>query len=346
MEAAVHKRNLESSILFMQQDHAATLKALHEEIHKLQKRCTDLTFQLTMHGINVEDEGDVDSRLTQVHQQLQQSQEHESSLASQLTQGTHKLQRLEQELRMGKKRHMDEMRQATHNISSLKAEVEAKANNIAFLTTELHRLKVKHKVAEEGGGVGVQGGDSGGVPTIVRRKQYGGHHLPVPPPSRDRLTNSARMMRHREAHPLTSPSARRVAPTPTIGTGPITGAEAEALARSLRVTSASTRSSGSESPDITPFMHRDMAETGVAAVVGVKKPAPLPPIASSHPGLGERDPPLNKGDLQHLVVAQRGGRRALPRPRPPTPEVTTLAVDQVSDTKWNRPSQSHSSEYN
>ena len=39
-EAAVHKRNLESSILFMQQEHAATLKALHEEIQKLQKRCT------------------------------------------------------------------------------------------------------------------------------------------------------------------------------------------------------------------------------------------------------------------------------------------------------------------
>lgn len=39
-EAAVHKRNLESSILFMQQEHATTLKALHEEIQKLQKRCT------------------------------------------------------------------------------------------------------------------------------------------------------------------------------------------------------------------------------------------------------------------------------------------------------------------
>jgi hypothetical protein len=40
MEAAVHKRNLESSILFMQQDHATTLKALHDEIQKLQKKCT------------------------------------------------------------------------------------------------------------------------------------------------------------------------------------------------------------------------------------------------------------------------------------------------------------------
>ena len=39
-QAAIHKRNLESSILFMQQEHAGTLKALHEEIQKLQKKCS------------------------------------------------------------------------------------------------------------------------------------------------------------------------------------------------------------------------------------------------------------------------------------------------------------------
>lgn len=43
-QEAIHKRNLESSILFMQQEHAATLKALHEEIQKLQKKCTGNIF--------------------------------------------------------------------------------------------------------------------------------------------------------------------------------------------------------------------------------------------------------------------------------------------------------------
>ena len=33
-------RNREVSILFMQQEHATTLKGLHEEIEKLQKRCS------------------------------------------------------------------------------------------------------------------------------------------------------------------------------------------------------------------------------------------------------------------------------------------------------------------
>lgn len=38
-QVETEKRNLESSLLFMQQEHSTTLKALHEEISKLQKRC-------------------------------------------------------------------------------------------------------------------------------------------------------------------------------------------------------------------------------------------------------------------------------------------------------------------
>lgn len=52
-QAAVHKRNLESSILFMQTEHAQTLKGLHEEIKNLQKKCSgnwQKTSFLTMHS--------------------------------------------------------------------------------------------------------------------------------------------------------------------------------------------------------------------------------------------------------------------------------------------------------
>nr|KAG5713146.1 hypothetical protein BaRGS_007673 [Batillaria attramentaria] len=180
-----------------------------------------------------------------------------------------------------KKRHLDEMRNASQTISGLKAEVEAKSNNIAFLTTELHRLKVKqkmdHSAISAGGGTSQQQqqpviADPG--PSIVRRAhpQYG--HLPAPP--RDMLTNSTRM-RHRGAHTVASPSVRR-----GVGFGIIasssatnTSGEGEMMARSLRVTSASARSSGSESPDISPFVHRDVDKS--VPVVEVKKPAPLLP---------------------------------------------------------------------
>ena len=39
-EAVIQRRNLESEVLFLRQEHAKTLKGLHEEIKVLQKRCT------------------------------------------------------------------------------------------------------------------------------------------------------------------------------------------------------------------------------------------------------------------------------------------------------------------
>jgi hypothetical protein len=41
-QAAIHKRNLDSAILFMQQEHAETLKGLHKEIENLQKKCSGI----------------------------------------------------------------------------------------------------------------------------------------------------------------------------------------------------------------------------------------------------------------------------------------------------------------
>ena len=38
--AGMREKNLESAVLFMQTEHASTLKALHEEIQHLQKRCS------------------------------------------------------------------------------------------------------------------------------------------------------------------------------------------------------------------------------------------------------------------------------------------------------------------
>lgn len=340
MQAAVHKRNLESSILFMQQEHATTLKALHEEIHRLQKKCTDLTFHLTMNGINIEDSGDVDSRLQVVHSQLQESQKKKNDLEKQLEEKNGRVQLLEQELRSQKKRHLDEMRNTTQIISSLKAEVEAKSNNIAFLTTELHRLKVKQKI-DHSGGLGVGGSTNqlqSIIPdpghSIVRHTHSQYSHVPAPP--RDMLTNSGRI-RTRASHTVASPSVRR-----GVGVGVIasssatnTGTEGDLMSRGLRVTSASARSSGSESPDITPFIHRDVDKP--VPMVEVKKPA-LPPIAVASAS-------KQVSQVHQVVIAPRG-RHGVTRARPSTPEITTLAVDQVGDANWNRPPESHSSEYN
>ncbi|KAL8584766.1 hypothetical protein ACOMHN_035685 [Nucella lapillus] len=299
------RRNLESSILFIQQEQAATLKALHEEIHKLQSKCTDLTFQLTINGVNVEENGDADSRLTEIHSQLTTSQSQKSLLESQLSGQNQKIQQLTQELRTLKKRHLDETRDAEQTISGLKAEVEAKGSNIAYLTSELHRLKLAP------GAEPLDPATAGKVDPRVKAKprpspQYS--HLPTPP--RDLLTNSARM--HQRGA--------------TLATAPRSGV------RRVGALTAACVASASNPPDIRPFMQRDL-DMAVTAVE-VKKPAPLPPIAGSRSAVKERE--------LHRVVLSKGGKLT----RAMVPEVATLAVDQINDVSWKRPSQPHSCEHN
>uniref|UniRef100_D6RJ58 Coiled-coil domain containing 92 n=1 Tax=Mus musculus TaxID=10090 RepID=D6RJ58_MOUSE len=38
----------QKNLLFLQREHASTLKGLHAEIRRLQQHCTDLTYELTL----------------------------------------------------------------------------------------------------------------------------------------------------------------------------------------------------------------------------------------------------------------------------------------------------------
>lgn len=38
----------QKNVLFLQREHASTLKGLHAEIRRLQQHCTDLTYELTL----------------------------------------------------------------------------------------------------------------------------------------------------------------------------------------------------------------------------------------------------------------------------------------------------------
>uniref|UniRef100_A0A1I8GTC0 CCDC92 domain-containing protein n=1 Tax=Macrostomum lignano TaxID=282301 RepID=A0A1I8GTC0_9PLAT len=48
MEAESRIRSLESSILYLQEQHAETLRGLHQEMSRLQTKCSELNFRLSM----------------------------------------------------------------------------------------------------------------------------------------------------------------------------------------------------------------------------------------------------------------------------------------------------------
>ncbi|ESO91625.1 hypothetical protein LOTGIDRAFT_68180, partial [Lottia gigantea] len=130
----------ESSILFIQQEHADTLKALHLEINQLQKKCTDLTFQLTMHGLNIED-SDTNNKYQELKKELDEKVLLLKQKDSQLVSKDEKIKELEQTAKVYKKKYLDESRKQAEIVNKLKADVETKSCTVAYLTSKLHQSK-------------------------------------------------------------------------------------------------------------------------------------------------------------------------------------------------------------
>lgn len=398
---------MESSILFMQQEHAAILKGLHEEISRLQKRCTDLTFQLTMHGFSIDEPGSSDNRMQQVQQELESSRTRITTLEKELADKDKKVERLETEARSQRKRWLDESRAQSQLMNTLRAELEAKANNIAYLTTELHRLKQKNKSQEQGepsngmtGGPNEGRGKSSqradpGVPSQPgylhpdsAKKSHPQHFMPAPPQREKTLGPGSAMTRIRRSgghtRSLAGGSAGHNAGM-VMATGKSIGHPASADAHlvgrqhntclnSAGAVSATTiannpnhklrlssgRSSGSESPDITPFLPQTSKDDALIHDLAGKQAPVLPPIPVS--GGSPRDPIAEVGGLQHQgyqghhpvlvhkVVSSTSQHRQLKASSSKTEAaVVTLAVENAAapgDATWALAHESRSSEYN
>ncbi|KAK3781070.1 hypothetical protein RRG08_010081 [Elysia crispata] len=417
-ESAIQKRNMESSILFMQQEHAAILKGLHEEIGRLQKRCTDLTFQLTMHGLTIDESGSVDSQMQQVQQELESSRTRITTLEKQLADRDKRVERLETEARSQRKRWLDESRAQSQVMNTLRAELEAKANNIAYLTTELHRLKQKSRSQEQGESGNGQAGGSGDVNKYSQRPEPGApsqpgylhpdsgkkahpqHFVPAPPQREKTLGPGSAMTRIRRSgshtRSLASGSAGNsgmvMATGKSIGHHPAS-ADAHLTGRQQHQTTlnsagavsataisnnpnhplrlSSGRSSGSDSPDITPFLPPASKEDALLQDLAGKQAPVLPPIPVGGGG-SPRDPVPEVGShhqhqgyqgslgagghhpvLVHKVVSSTSQHRQLKAGTTTSSKaeaaLVTLAVENAAappDTAWALAQESRGSEYN
>ncbi|PNI57282.1 CCDC92 isoform 5, partial [Pan troglodytes] len=60
----------QKNLLFLQREHASTLKGLHSEIRRLQQHCTDLTYELTVKSS--EQTGDGTSRSSELKKRCEE----------------------------------------------------------------------------------------------------------------------------------------------------------------------------------------------------------------------------------------------------------------------------------
>ncbi|KAI8494746.1 Coiled-coil domain of unknown function [Branchiostoma belcheri] len=111
-------RSAQSSILFMQQEHAKTLKGLHEEMHKLQKKCAELTFQLAMETTSTPDEDYFRKKSVGLEKELKQKDDDWKDVQEQAEKKDKRIEMLEQQLRAQEKKFKDELKLKSTKMAS------------------------------------------------------------------------------------------------------------------------------------------------------------------------------------------------------------------------------------
>ncbi|XP_055023287.2 coiled-coil domain-containing protein 92 [Misgurnus anguillicaudatus] len=318
----------QKNLLFLQQDHANTLKGLHAEIRRLQQHCTDLTYELTMRSSDAGDDGE--ARCRELHQrceelevQLKAKEQENTELLRDLEQKNAMISVLENTIREREKKYLDELKLKSHKLAVLSGELEQRASTIAYLTSQLHATK-KRLLA---------GGASGVSPSVSPVGTFKPSPPPAPAPSGNEKDirqpdTPRRRMRKSLSQPLHSEYTELYRMGATDG---------------RRVV---LRDSLDSMPDPTPFLQaREPAAPVESQAVVRERPSVIPPIVSSTPPApsspahipvppSPRNSPAREGSLPranaHIGVAHRIHRSPSAGGDRPQAEVETLAVDQVN----------------
>ncbi|XP_053328010.1 coiled-coil domain-containing protein 92 [Spea bombifrons] len=297
LEMQLH--SAQKNLLFLQQEHANTLKGLHTEIRRLQQHCTDLTYELmlkssdpTGSGISRSDE--LRMKCEHLEAQLKNKETENDELLKELEQKTAMIMVLENTIKEREKKYLEELKVKSHKLNMLSSELEQRASTIAYLTSQLHATKKKLLT-------------SSGTPEVAPPgSPVMSNYKPSPP--KDKLPDTPR---RRMKKSLSTPLNADFAEVYRLG----------ADGRKIVL-----REPVDAMPDPTPFL---LARQSVDAQIIKERPLVIPPIRSD-----SSSPAKEKKQKAHIGVAHRiPHATAVQSQHVPRPEVETLAVDQVNGSK-------------
>ncbi|XP_074061514.1 coiled-coil domain-containing protein 92 isoform X2 [Macrotis lagotis] len=138
----------QKNLLFLQREHANTLKGLHAEIRRLQQHCTDLTYELTLKNSDQTGEagprgGELKRRCEALEAELRDKEAEKQALLRELEQKEALVAVLEATVKERERKYLEELKLKSHKLSVLSAELEQRAATIAYLTAQLHAAKKK-----------------------------------------------------------------------------------------------------------------------------------------------------------------------------------------------------------
>ncbi|XP_072908122.1 coiled-coil domain-containing protein 92 [Hemitrygon akajei] len=299
LEMQLH--SAQKNLLFLQQEHANTLKGLHSEIRKLQQHCSELAFELTMMSPPPEQAGNGDSRSEELKKkyeeletQLKAKEDENNELLKDLEKKNAVILVLENTMKEREKKYLEELKLKGHKLGMLSSELEQRASTIAYLTSQLHATKKK-----------LMASSSGATDTSSTAGSATSNYKPSPP--KDKMPETPR---RRMKKSLSTPLNSEFAEVYRLGTD----------GRKLVLRSEPLDAM----PDPTPFLQgRGESELHLMK----EKPLPIPPIPSERGSVEQHSPARDKQHKPHHIgVAHRIPHQA-------QAEVEMLAVDQVNDGK-------------
>ncbi|XP_012302565.1 coiled-coil domain-containing protein 92 isoform X2 [Aotus nancymaae] len=289
----------QKNLLFLQREHASTLKGLHAEIRRLQQHCTDLTYELTLKSSEQTGDGtsrssELKKRCEELEVQLKVKEKENAELLKELEQKNAMITVLENTIKEREKKYLEELKAKSHKLTLLSSELEQRAGTIAYLTSQLHAAKKKLMSSS-----GTSDASPSGSPVLASYK---------PAPPKDKLPETPRRRMKKSLSAPLHPEFEEVYRF---------GAESRKLL---------LREPVDAMPDPTPFLlARESAEVHLIK----ERPLVIPPIASDRSS-EQHSPAREKPHKAHVGVAHRIHHAAPPQAQP---EVETLTVDQVNGGK-------------
>uniref|UniRef100_H2ZNC2 CCDC92/74 N-terminal domain-containing protein n=1 Tax=Ciona savignyi TaxID=51511 RepID=H2ZNC2_CIOSA len=255
------------SILFMESEHAATLRGLHKEIQQLQKKCSGLTFELAM-GNGINDSVPDKSREEQLERDVNKLMQEKIKLVQEVEQRDKQYVELEEHARAQERMYLNELKAKNHRITSLVNELDARSNTVAYVTTQLHQARSKlHSIQQQQ----LSNATLAPTPPVAPRRHEGIHRSSKS--MEDGRPGSSRLLRGRHSMPGSRVDSRE-------GSRPNSSS------------SSSKQFEPSPMPDPAPFLRAGSSDAKMT-VYSPKPPSVLPPI---HKKLADttRDPNGNE----------------------------------------------------
>uniref|UniRef100_A0A2I3HWZ8 Coiled-coil domain containing 92 n=1 Tax=Nomascus leucogenys TaxID=61853 RepID=A0A2I3HWZ8_NOMLE len=281
----------QKNLLFLQREHASTLKGLHSEIRRLQQHCTG-----TSGRDGTSRSSELKKRCEELEAQLKVKENENAELLKELEQKNAMITVLENTIKEREKKYLEELKAKSHKLTLLSSELEQRASTIAYLTSQLHAAKKKLMSSS-----GTSDASPSGSPVLASYK---------PAPPKDKLPETPRRRMKKSLSAPLHPEFEEVYRF---------GAESRKLL---------LREPVDAMPDPTPFLlARESAEVHLIK----ERPLVIPPIASdrsseqhsparekphkAHVGVAHRihhaTPPQAQPEVKTLAVDQVNGGKVV-----------------------------------